>query len=300
MLRSSSVAALSKSAMTHELIDNFVQHLNQSGKSHSTIIAYRKDLEQLFVVVNKEIRHLQKDDLVAALSHLQNQYKFSTKTLSRKLNSFRTFFKFLHSQGHIKHNVAEEVEHPKLTAKPPRVLSQPEYLALREVSRDNLRLHTMIELMLQTGLRIGEVSRLKISDVEFTKTGGTLNVAAFSTIPTRKIQLNARAAQALSTYLASMRNVKPETPLFPTRDGKEMIIRNIRSAVDRAMQKAGIEDASVNDLRNTFIMAQLKAGVPLDVISHTVGHRSKTTTQKYLELLDTPYTPSGDSKVAEL
>jgi site-specific recombinase XerD len=66
------------------------------------------------------------------------------------------------------------------------------------------------------------------------------------------------------------------------------------------MAKAGIENACVNDLRNTFIVHQLRSGVAIDVVASTVGHRSKTTTQKYLELLDEPYSPNGESKLVDI
>jgi integrase/recombinase XerC/integrase/recombinase XerD len=64
------------------------------------------------------------------------------------------------------------------------------------------------------------------------------------------------------------------------------LVRNIRSSINRAFQKAGIEDAKVNDLRNTFIVQQLEAGVPLEVVSRIVGHKRISTTEKYLQMVN--------------
>jgi integrase/recombinase XerC/integrase/recombinase XerD len=175
-----------------------------------------------------------------------------------------------------------------------------EYLALREISRSNKRLHTMIEIILQTGLRIGELARLKTKHLKLAETKGELHIEPYSTIPHRVIPLNGRAHQLLKLYITELDSTPEDHPLFPTREGNHIIIRNIRSSIDRAMAKAGIENACVNDLRNTFIVHQLRSGVAIDVVASTVGHRSKTTTQKYLELLDEPYSPNGESKLVDI
>lgn len=286
--------------MSQDLLSKFIDNLSTSGKSASTIIAYRKDIQQLYSVIRKPLTEVSSQDLNEAISKLSIDNSFTPKTISRKLNSIRTFFKFLQSTGLISNNPAMEVSHPKLNPTKQRVLKSVEYLAIRETTRGNNRLYTLIELMLQTGIRIGEVSRLTLGDVELAETNPHLNIVAFSTNPAREVPLNQKAITTIKEHIALLPSTAKGSPLFPTRDGKPMIIRNIRSSVDRALLKAGIDDASVNDLRNTFIVAQLKAGVPIDLISRVVGHRSKHTTFKYLELLDEPYQPSGIGQLVEL
>ncbi len=285
--------------MTDKLISAFANHLEQEGRSKSTITAYTKDLKQLHSYSDCHLHEMNTEALKAAVQTMQNKHDFTPKTVSRKINSFRTFYKYLQDQGHKNDNPAQELEHPKIHAKPPRVLSPMEYFALREVTRDNSRLHTMIELMLQTGLRIGEVSRLKIKHA-YLDNEGHIHVEPYSTLDERRIPLNERAQRILKGYLSDLEFNNSEHPLFPTRDGNHIIIRNIRSAVDRAMAKAGIEDACVNDLRNTFIVHQLKHGVPIDTVADLVGHKNKTTTQKYLELLEEGYLPTGSTKLIAL
>lgn len=63
-----------------------------------------------------------------------------------------------------------------------------------------------------------------------------------------------------------------------------MAIRNIRAAIDRYMQKAEIGKFSVNDLRTTFIVENLKRGVDLVTISQVAGHKRLSTTERYLEI----------------
>lgn len=264
-------------------------------------MAYSKDIAQLLEHINTDLAAIQSPQLTEKINEIAKRYSFTPKTVSRKLNSYRIFFTFLQQKGIVQHNPAQQVEHPKFVAKVPRVLSPMEYLALREVTRQNLRLFTMIELMLQSGIRIGELARAKLSHVEIANPKGFLTVTQYSTNPERKVPLNSKISTHLSEYLQTIpTSYTPEHPLFGTREGNHIIIRNIRSSIDRAMTKANIKDACINDLRNTFIVAQLQAGLPIDFIAEIVGHRSRVTTNKYLELLDKPYKPSGESKLIEL
>jgi len=74
--------------------------------------------------------------------------------------------------------------------------------------------------------------------------------------------------------------------VFISKNGKPLAIRNIRASVDRYIQRAGIGKFSVNDLRTTFIIENLKRGVDLVTISQVAGHKRLSTTERYLELVE--------------
>ncbi len=286
--------------MSTRLEAEFRHYLEQEGKSSATIIAYAKDVSQLLEIIPVDkLKNATEILLSQAIDKLTQQYALSPKTISRKLNSFRVFFRFLALQGKVVGNAAEKVAHPRYTQKPPRILSQPELLALREVSRGNPRLYTMIELLKQTGIRIGELARLTVGDVHLSAPLPYISICGFSSVPAREVPLNERAQKELKTYMQGQKDLSDNNhPLFATRDGKHIAIRNIRSSIDRAMHKAGITDACVNDLRNTFVVSQLRAGTPIDLVGQIVGHRSKVTTSKYLSMLGKDYSPNGITKLA--
>lgn len=279
-----------------KLINDFVRSLRSKRKSSSTILAYTKDLSQLAESSGKSLTKVESDDIRKFIAEIN----LTPKTISRKLNSFRTFYRFLLEQKSINKNPAMDVAHPKFESPKPRVLSAIEYLALRQVSKDNMRLYTMIELMLQTGIRIGELSRIRLGDLDIKKTKGYLNIQEFSTNPTRTIELNNAAMELLTNYVNTLPRQSKSTPLFSTRDGKPIIIRNIRSSIDRAIAKAGIKDACVNDLRNTFIVYQLSKNVPVEKVTEVVGHKSRSTTMRYIELLSSPYRAKSSAKISDL
>lgn len=117
------------------LIEKFVSFLKQQEKSQFTIVAYKKDLEQFAGFLTgqekNDIRDVTKENIGDFISSLiQNNY--TKKSASRKLNSVRTFFRYLKNEGVINQNPALDVSHPKYTKIPPRILTKIEYRALRD------------------------------------------------------------------------------------------------------------------------------------------------------------------------
>jgi len=282
-----------------ELINNFTNYLKESSKSLSTIIAYKKDLEQ-FNEINKgkDFIEYTADDIKTAVNEIRNVNKLTLKTISRKINSIRSFFKFLHITDKLNHNPAIEVSHPKYRNKKPRFLSQMEYFALRDASRNNFRLSVMIELLLQTGIRISELSNLKKRDIFLDEKNSYLIVRSYSSTQERQVPLNQRIKSSLKDYI-KLDKTKFQ-PLFSTKTGKSIEIRNIRTSIDKAIITAQIKNACVNDLRNTFIVQQLTNGMSLDNLAKIVGHRNINTTLKYAILLQKKYLPTGINQVVEL
>lgn len=281
----------------------FVEHLRGKKRTTSTVLAYGKDIEQLvqFLTENQKanVHEVTAEDIRNFLLKLEKS-GYTKKSLSRKLNSTKTFFRFLKVQEYITDDPASMVEHPKFDTKPPRILSPIEYRALRDAARDDVRLAAIIEVLLQTGIRIGELANLKTDDVFPAEEGkeGHLYIAAQENRPERTVPLNKSAENALKRYM----DARPKTPnkaLFITKTGKALLIRNIRTAIDRFYKKAGISGAKVNDLRHTWVAHHLSRGTSLLLISKVAGHKRLSTTERYLAIVQPP-TGEEKAKLEEL
>ena len=267
----------------------FIDDLKAKGRAESTVIAYAKDIEQLLNFLSKEGLSSLEDVTTETLEKYKQSLQdnnYTPKSVSRKINSTRTFFKHLFETGFLKDNPSEKLAHPKFKTKPPRILTEMEYRALRDVSRVDVRLYSIVEILLQTGIRIGELASLTLDDVRKSKNGRIdfLYIKAVGSHPARKVPLNKSAKKALDEYI----EVRPETEddtIFITKNGRPLLIRNIRTAIDKAFEKAGIKNAKVNDLRNTFIAHHLANGISLVTVSKLVGHKRLSTTEKYLNLV---------------
>lgn len=274
------------------LLKDFIASLEQKGRAKATIIAYKKDLEQLFSHLESQkitdIKKIEAKHIKQHLKNIQEEQKLTLKSISRKINSIRTFFKYLVEKKMISNNYALEVNHPKLKMHDPRVLSSLEYRAIRDAARLNPKYYTIIELILQTGLRISEIANLKVEDIKFINdTKATLTVTSYSNNAGRTIELNPLAILALQEYFNRFIKDKkqPQDHLFYTKNGGGIMIRNIRASLENIFKKADINGVTVNDLRNTFIVYQLQNGLPLAKVSEIVGHQKAATTERYLKLL---------------
>lgn len=263
--------------------EQFIDYLKKQKRSISTILAYGKDIEQLVAFLEKQ----KVSQASAVTSELLESFKkdladknYTLKSISRKLNSIKTFFKFLKSQQAIENDPSLEVGHPKYELKPPRVLSKLEYRALRDACRDDIRMSAIIELLLQTGMRIGELARLEEDDLK----GNEIYIRPYESQPERTIPLNQAAKNALNRYLAE-RPASKSKVVFLTKTGKPLLVRNIRTVIDRYFRLAGIENAKVNDLRNTWLAYHLSSGTSVVLLSKLAGHKRLSTTEKYLQLV---------------
>ncbi len=259
----------------------FLDFLKSKKHSSATILAYGKDIDQLTSFLEElekqHIHDVSKDDIQAFLGKLSEK-GYTPKSLSRKLNSTRTFYRFLKVNEYVTDDPSLLVSHPQYELAAPRMLKPTEYRALRDAARNDARMYAIIELLLQTGIRIGELADLRMDDI---KPDG-LRITPHEKHAERVVPMNKSAKEALERFL----KIRPEIEdnhIFVTKSGKPFLVRNIRTAIERYFRIAGIENAKVNDLRHTFVAHHLKHGVSLVLLSKILGHKRLSTTERYLE-----------------
>jgi len=260
----------------------FIDFLKKQNKSSSTILAYGNDLKQFVdFLAKKQVTQVTSinSEHIEEFKEYLNFNKYLPKSASRKLNSIKSFFKFLTNQGLVEKNPSESIAYPSYEAKPPRILTQMEYRALRDAVRNDVRISTIVELLLQTGMRIGELARLELGDVKDSQ----LKIKAYESQPERNIVLNQSAKKSLDRWLDFRTKTKTKN-IFVTKTGRPFLVRNIRTIVSRYFRQAEIKDATINDLRHTFIAHQLSSGASVVLIQKLVGHKRLSTTEKYLNL----------------
>ena len=143
-----------------------------------------------------------------------------------------------------------------------------------------LRDAAMVLTLLNTGLRVGELCALQMSDVLIGERKGSLVVRSGKGQKQRTIPLNGPARQLLSEWLA----VRPEETghaLFIGQRGERVEARSVQRAVERATTTAGLQKVSPHTLRHSFAKALLDEGVTLEKVATLLGHNSLNTTRIY-------------------
>jgi site-specific recombinase XerD len=278
----------------------FSTFLRANQKAPATVMAYTKDIEQFAEHLQKAGRQTITEVSSESIDDFKNTLKlqrYTSKSISRKINSIKAFFRFLVGEGFLLENPAEVVIHPHMDQVAPRILSRTEYRALRDACRGDVRMAAIVELLLQTGMRISELAAMQLTDLDMER--GIIQVQGTEGGSSRRVPLNSAAQQAMQEYLQIRPRTREKT-VFLTKTCRPFLVRNIRTAIDRYFRMSGIKDAKVNDLRHTFIIEQLKAGTPLVYVSQLVGHKRITTTEKYLKLVDSIDGNQTQVKIEEL
>ena len=208
-------------------------------------------------------------------------------TRARKLAAIKSFFGYLQDFGIIDRNPTLGIPRPKQEARQPRVLAEHEYKALRQGCNGHLRDRALVELFLQTGLRLSEVPSLTLGDLQLPTESGEGCIGAVTVTgkgrKRRTVSLNWKACDALRTYLDS-RPASKSSRVFLSKSGNSLTSRAIQRMVTKYMSKAGISQASVHTLRHTFATHMVRKGTNLRVVQEALGHTSLQTTSLYVSL----------------
>ena len=208
-------------------------------------------------------------------------------TRTRKIAAIKSFFGYLEDIGSISGNPAQRIPRPKQELHEPRVLTEDEYRRLQQACRDHGRDRAIIELFLQTGLRLSEVAGLPLLDLQLPVDASRKSVGAVRVEgkgrKQRTVSLNWKACRAIAVYLAN----RPTTDcpnVFLSKSGLALSGRAIQRIVKKHMAKAEIARASVHTLRHTFATHMVRKGTNLRVIQEALGHTSLQTTSRYVSL----------------
>ncbi|MFN0062907.1 MAG: site-specific tyrosine recombinase XerD [Myxococcaceae bacterium] len=272
-------------------LDAFITYLRaERGLSGNTVNAYAKDLEEYFGDLRrlgvKEARRIRPDDVRAHLVRLARR-GLSGRSQARHLASVRMFHRFLVTEEDAEKDPTEDVETPRAPRRLPGVLSavEVEQLLLGTVGEDvaALRDRAMLELLYATGLRVSELVRLGINDVNLN--AGYV-VAYGKGQKERIVPVGAKAREAIEAYLTKARSVwlrgRVAKALFVTPRGRGMTRQGFWKLLRRRARAAGVRRAfSPHTLRHSFATHLLTNGADLRAVQQMLGHADLATTQIY-------------------
>lgn len=254
---------------------------------------YSHDLEDLLDFLQskcslKQPAQVEKRHLETYLAELDRR-GFTGSTRRRKVASIKSFFSFLEEGGIVPINPARKLIPPERGYLQPRVLTEGEYKRLQLACAPDTRNAAMIEVLLQTGVRLSELARLTLQHMDLpakiTRDEGNVgSVHIFGKgRKERTITLNWKACKAIKAYLAIRPKVE-DNRVFITKFRSGISPRAIEYTVEEYLEQAGIPNASVHTLRHTFATHMVKKGTKLDVVRQALGHESLKTTSIYVDL----------------
>ncbi len=264
----------------------FLDALLGKNRSRATLRAYKTDILQFLAFLKEnnvaitDVGDVGKVDVLEYLAALARK-GLTGVARARKVSAIREYFRFLEGVGVIQKSPTAGIDTPKREKHTRQFLRSDEYTKMLSLAGANPRDYAILQVFLQTGIRVSELANLTIEDVDFIKPA--IRVRGKGNTE-REIALEKRGVQALKNYLA----VRPESNtgiLFLNYKDEPISERGIRKLVVKYRKNAGItKRASCHTLRHTFATYKAEKGVSPFQLQQWLGHANLNTTQIYVHL----------------
>lgn len=274
-----------------QLIDAFLDHLTvERGLAANTRAAYRTDLAQFTTFLQQHgIRHLNTAERQHVTDYLLYRRKtdLSPRSLARHLAAIRMFCRFLSREKLLATDITQTIDSPKLWRTLPHMLDYEEVGRLLAApnprTKFGLRDKAMLEFMYATGLRVSEVSNIKLSDINF-EAGFLRSVGKGN--KERIVPVGKQAIEWVQRYLREARNSFLKAgklgEVFLSTRGRPLSRKTIWVHIKKYAHTAGItKNITPHTLRHSFATHLLDNGADLRVIQEMLGHADISTTQIY-------------------
>lgn len=282
--------------MNNDLANNiqkFINYLdNEKRYPNTTIKSYSKDLDNYYAfIMLKKINYktITKDEIRSYLKYL-DELKYSKSTISRILSTLRHFYSYLMTINIIKVNQFKLIRNPKKEKKLPNFLQSDELDKIFDsINLDTalgIRNRLIIELLYATGLRVSEITNLKLNDIDISNQeikvygkGGKERIVFFGEY----------AKKYLKLYLDNARNEllngNNSNYLLINHNGGKLTSRGVELIIDKVQNEAALKhNISPHVLRHTFATDMLNNGADLKSVQELLGHSSLSTTQIYTHI----------------
>jgi integrase/recombinase XerD len=280
--------------LIREAIGDFLQFCSVERRlSENTIRAYASDLADFHKLQGAEARSgdVCNGKLKAYLRTMVAERKLASSTVRRRMACLRMFFRYLtDAQSMVSPFAGWKVSLPRHKLLP-RALSREEIACLLTSTQDhdgkaNAQLITAMRVMVCTGIRVGELCKLRVEDV--SPDGGTLRIHGKGSRDRTTYVADAELQTALRRLLVCRsRCMGRSAHLFLNRHGSKLKPRSIRLSLHRAAAAAGLtRRVTPHMLRHTAATLLIETGVDIRIVQRLLGHASIATTEIYTHVSD--------------
>ena len=263
-------------------ISHFCTYLHRRNYSPHTVENYGRDLRLFFAPLAKGPEAVSWRDIDAFIQQ-QHQAHLAATTINRRLHTLKHFFEYLVMEAQTLATNPVKPSHFLRRGRPlPKHLSQDQVRTLF-AHMTHPRDHALGLLMLRCGLRVSEVARLRLGDIDWEQP--SLRIDQGKGRKDRIVYLSTDALAALRTCLALRPAVVPDDGVFwnQKRPHRALSTKGIQKKMERYAKAAGIK-ASCHSLRHTFASNLLEAGAEVISIKELLGHASIASSERYAKL----------------
>ena len=286
------------SIQTPSWMDPYFSKLKRDHLSPVTIKGYWYNIRGFLAwyeqqhQVSLKMGALVDQDIDEYRKHLIEKLKLKPASANRRLDVLRGLCKWGHSEGLLKTEMSVSLVYRTRDRSVVRLMPTQVQALLRAAGMSSpaasRRNYALIQLLLDTGLRLAEVAKLQIGDVIIRERQGWVDVRVDQGIAPRRIPLSAPARRALNEYLTPRGVMKQQDPLFCSKRGRSISLRALHLLVATVGHRArhSVPEFSSQMFRDTFSINYLKANPGKYVeLAKLLGYCSVASTNAYRDYL---------------
>ena len=277
-----------------DVISRFLRYLVvERNASDLTIKSYREDMEALVEFLTDTLGRqpsasaISTQELRSYVSAMHDA-GYAKTSISRRLASLRSFFRFAEREGYCDSNPAKPLRNPRPSRKLPHFLSSEEIASLLSApnlkEKSGLRDRAILETMYSAGLRISETVGMNDGDIDFRE--GIVRIRGKGK-KERLAPIGSHAKRALKTWLKARVLAKTirkdqNAPVFVNKFGNRITTRSVARMLEKYLLQQGLDlRTSPHSLRHSFATHLLNHGADIRSVQELLGHKSLATTQIY-------------------
>ena len=261
----------------NELLEAFLSAKKIEGCSDKTIHYYQSSIVKLLKGISKCIKEICTNDIRRYLAEIQEENNLSKVTIDNLRRIFSSFFSWLEDEDYIAKSPVRRIHKVRTDTLVKEVLSDENIETLRD-SCNELRDLAMIDLLLSTGVRVGELVKMNRADIDFQerqcKVFGKGNKE-------REVYFNARTKIHLQRYLESRTDDNPALFVTLLKPHTRLTISGVEVRLRKMGKDVHIDKVHPHKFRRTLATMAIDRGMPIEQVEKLLGHVRIDTTLHY-------------------
>lgn len=260
-----------------EFLEMFITAKKIEGCSDKTLKYYRATINKMFSLNELHVTHITTEDLRSYLSDYQQINNCSKANIDNIRRILSSFFAWLEDENYIIKSPVRRI-HKIRTAKTVKETYSDESLELLRDNTDNLRDLAMIDLLASTGMRVGEMVKLNIEDIDFDNREC---IVFGKGSKERPVYFDARTKIHLKNYINSRTDSNPALFVSLLKPHNRLEISGVEIRLRELGRKLGLNKVHPHKFRRTLATRAIDKGMPIEQVQHLLGHSKIDTTMQY-------------------
>ena len=261
----------------YRLLGSFISAKRVEGCSEKTLEYYGSTIGKMLDSVGKCVEYISTDDLRGYLAFYRDERGSSKVTVDNIRRIFSSFFSWLEDEDYILKNPVRRIHRVKMGRVVKEVLSDENLEVLRD-SCSEIRDLALVELLISTGIRVGELVNLDIGDVDFYERECVVFGKGESE---REVYFDARTKIHLMEYLANRRDDNSALFVSLNKPHNRLGIPGVEARLRKLGDKANVAHVHPHKFRRTLATNAIDKGMPIEQVQKLLGHVQIDTTMQY-------------------